>query len=442
MATTPSFGNTDMYVKRSELELLGDNSVVIPNLATGGSIGTAANTVDAYSIISINQTTASQTLTVPSPTNTALDKILNLNNVGSTAFTVFSTVLQPNTGLTLVWTGSAYAITGSASGATNVTVAGGKTFTVSNTLTLAGTDGTTMTFPTTSATIARTDAANTFTGVQTMTSPVISGHATIEGVTPTGATGTGLMVFGTSPTLITPVLGAATATSINALTITSSTGTFTLAASKVFTVNNTLTINGTDGTTMTYPTTSASIARTDAAQTFSGVQTFSTHLVVEGVTSTGATGTGNFVFATSPTLTTPVIGAATGTSLAATAGITSSGTAGIGYATGAGGTVTQITNRSTGVTLSKISGVITTINTSLAAETAATFVVTNTLVAITDVVVLSMQSGSNGGNTTVQVVTTTNGSFSITVANQNASGGTAETGAILINFVVIKGVSA
>ena len=53
-----------------------------------------------------------------------------------------------------------------------LTLAAGKTLTASNTLTLAGTDGTTMTFPSTSATIARTDAANTFTGVQTMTSPV------------------------------------------------------------------------------------------------------------------------------------------------------------------------------------------------------------------------------------------------------------------------------
>lgn len=74
-------------------------------------------------------------------------------------------------------------------------VASGKKLTVSNSLTLAGTDATTMTFPTTSATIARTDAANTFTG-----------HQTIEGVTSTGATGTNLLVFATSPTLTTPVI--------------------------------------------------------------------------------------------------------------------------------------------------------------------------------------------------------------------------------------------
>lgn len=47
-----------------------------------------------------------------------------------------------------------------------LSIASGKTFTVSNTLTLAGTDSTIMTFPTTSATVARTDAANTFTGTQ------------------------------------------------------------------------------------------------------------------------------------------------------------------------------------------------------------------------------------------------------------------------------------
>lgn len=51
--------------------------------------------------------------------------------------------------------------------------ASGKVLTANNTITLAGTDATTMTFPTTTATIARTDAANTFTGVQTMTSPKI-----------------------------------------------------------------------------------------------------------------------------------------------------------------------------------------------------------------------------------------------------------------------------
>jgi hypothetical protein len=48
-------------------------------------------------------------------------------------------------------------------------IAASKSLTVSNILTLAGTDSTVMTFPSTSATIARTDAGNTFTGNQLVT---------------------------------------------------------------------------------------------------------------------------------------------------------------------------------------------------------------------------------------------------------------------------------
>lgn len=115
---------------------------------------------------------------------------------------------------------------------------------------------------------------------------------------------------------------------------------------------------------------------------------------------------------------------------------------GIGYATGAGGAVTQATNRTTGVTLSKLCGTITTHNASLAAEASADFVVTNTTVAATDVVNVSIQSGSNGGGTIVSVSATAAGSFTIRVHNGNVAAGTAETGAILINFVVLKGVAA
>jgi len=117
-------------------------------------------------------------------------------------------------------------------------------------------------------------------------------------------------------------------------------------------------------------------------------------------------------------------------------------TSGFGYATGVGGAVTQATNRTTGVTLSKLCGTITTNNASLAAEGTADFVVTNTTVAATDVVLVSIQSGSNGGGTIVSVAVVAAGSFTIRVHNGNVAAGTAETGAILINFVVIKSVAA
>lgn len=90
----------------------------------------------------------------------------------------------------------------------------------------------------------------------------------------TDETGSGALVFATSPTLVTPTLGVATATSVNGLTITSTTGTITITNGKTLSVSNTLTLAGTDSTTMTFPSTTATIARTDAAQTFTGTQTF------------------------------------------------------------------------------------------------------------------------------------------------------------------------
>lgn len=118
------------------------------------------------------------------------------------------------------------------------------------------------------------------------------------------------------------------------------------------------------------------------------------------------------------------------------------GADGFGYSTGTGSTVTQTTNRSTGVTINALCGTITTDTTSLAAEASAVFVVTNSKVAIGDVVVVSQRSGSNGGNTDLSVYAVANGSFSIRVSNNNAAAGTAETGAIVINFAIIKAVSA
>jgi len=152
--------------------------------------------------------------------------------------------------------------------------------------------------------------------------------------------------------------------------------------------------------------------------TLSGVLTFSganTHSGVE-------THSGAEVFSGALTLTSP--------------------TAGLGYAAGAGGAVTQITNRSTGVTLNTVTGTITTDNSSLAAEASADFIVTNSAVAIGDVIILSIQSGENSGGTVLSVQDVAAGSFAIRVHNGNVAAGTAETGAIKINFAVIKAVSA
>lgn len=65
-----------------------------------------------------------------------------------------------------------------------LSIAAGKTLTVSKALTLDGTDSTTMTFPTTSATVARTDAANTFTGNQTVSAGQINPAAGTTAIAP------------------------------------------------------------------------------------------------------------------------------------------------------------------------------------------------------------------------------------------------------------------
>lgn len=90
-------------------------------------------------------------------------------------------------------------------------------------------------------------------------------------------------------TFVAPVLGAATATSINGLAITSTTGTLTMTNAKTLSVSNTLTLAGTDSTTMTFPTTSATIARTDAANTFTGVQAMTSPDITTSLTTPSST---------------------------------------------------------------------------------------------------------------------------------------------------------
>lgn len=150
---------------------------------------------------------------------------------------------------------------------------------------------------------------------------------------------------------------------------------------------------------------------------------------------TDETGIGSLVFANTPTLVTPAIGVATGTSLTATGVIASTGTAGVGYATGAGGTVIQFTSRTTSVTLNKTAGAITLFS-AAGSATAATFTVTNSTVAATDVIILNQKSGTDLYDLMVTAVAA--GSFNITF--RTTGGTTTETP--VFNFAIIKGVAA
>lgn len=130
--------------------------------------------------------------------------------------------------------------------------------------------------------------------------------------------------------------------------------------------------------------------------------------------------------------TTPSTGAFT--TLTASTSTLCSGT-GVGYATGAGGAVTQLTSRTTGVTLNKACGAITMFS-AAGSTTAASFTVTNSTVAATDIVALSQKSGTNLYDLLVTAIAA--GSFQITF---RTTGGVA-TDAPVINFAVTKGVAA
>lgn len=132
-------------------------------------------------------------------------------------------------------------------------------------------------------------------------------------------------------------------------------------------------------------------------------------------------------------------GALTPTSMASSGAVTSSAaTAGVGYATGAGGTVTQATNKSTGVTLNKACGAITMNNAALAANTTVTFTLTNSAIAANDTLVLNHGSGGTAGAYTLNAQA---GAGSATVNVRNVTAGSLSE-AIVIRYAIIKGVAA
>ena len=116
-------------------------------------------------------------------------------------------------------------------------------------------------------------------------------------------------------------------------------------------------------------------------------------------------------------------------------------TTGLGFYTGAGGTVTQATSKSTLFTLNTMCGVITMNAASLAAATIVSAVWINSKIAATDVVIINQRvhaSGGTPGAYTINVACEA-GSAALSIRN-NTAGALAET--ILLNFVVIKGVTS
>jgi hypothetical protein len=222
-------------------QLDGNDNLTLNNVIQGfASIPTAGGTT-ALTVTSAPTQyftgTTTQTVTLPVTSTLELNHPFTIENASTGIITINSSggnlVTEVGPGATA--TVKCIAITGTtaASWSTKfdaVLAAPGKVLTLSNSLTLAGTDGTVLTFPATSATIARTDAGQTFTGTQ--------------------------------------AFGALTATTLNGNTFTAGTGVLTIAAAKTLTANNSLTLAGVDGKTLTVSN-SLALAGTDGTtQTF------------------------------------------------------------------------------------------------------------------------------------------------------------------------------
>jgi len=107
----------------------------------------------------------------------------------------------------------------------------------------------------------------------------------------------------------------------------------------------------------------------------------------------------------------------------------------LGYTTAAQGTVTQLTSKSTAVTLNKSAGQITMNNASLTTATNATFTLNNSFISNNDTVILTIA----GGQTTpgsYNVFANSLGAGTVSITLRNISGGTLSE-AIVINFAII-----
>ena len=107
----------------------------------------------------------------------------------------------------------------------------------------------------------------------------------------------------------------------------------------------------------------------------------------------------------------------------------------IGYTAAAQGTVTQLTDKSTAVTLNKPAGRITMNAASLATATNATFTLNNSFISANDTVVLTISGGqATPGSYNVFANALAAGSVSISL--RNISGGPLLE-AVVINFAII-----
>lgn len=264
----------------------------------------------------------------------------------------------------------------------------------------------------------------------------MAGYANFSGVGRITLTGLNGMAVGAT----TPSTGAFTALSATGTTsVTTLTGTIaTFTTSVAGSVNNTFSNTNAGATAysaLLVQNSTNSVSLTLTSTAFSGSQL-----------TGGATGQSANLFTTASLPLTLGTGGMAALLLDVTQGATFTGkavskspTAGVGYSTGAGSAVTQLTNKATGVTINTVSGAITMNNAALLSAAAVSFTVTNSTVAVTDVPQVAVATGQTGGPYESWISAVGAGSFQITIRNN--SGGTLSD-ALVVNYVIIKAVSS
>ena len=108
----------------------------------------------------------------------------------------------------------------------------------------------------------------------------------------------------------------------------------------------------------------------------------------------------------------------------------------LGYTSAGQGTVTQLTDKSTAVTLNKAAGQITMNNAALAGNTAVSFTMNNSFISTNDVLIVNVGAGAvaDPAAYTVYVSNLAAGTVLITVRNLSA---TSRSEALVLNFALI-----
>ncbi len=113
--------------------------------------------------------------------------------------------------------------------------------------------------------------------------------------------------------------------------------------------------------------------------------------------------------------------------------------AGLGYGTGAGGTVTQSTSKSTAVTLNRPFGQITMNNAAMGANAIVAFIANNTICTINDTVIINLSGGTTDASLYNVWAFPNAGAINIYVRNISTA---SRSEALILNFAIIKGATS